>query len=96
MNVAEGGARDAIAEGIADFVSWLFGLIFGNLDKAPWVLIGLAGLFVIWRLSLLFGPSKVCWHCGGKGHSSGLFGGRKKCSTCGGSGLRPRVGSGGR
>jgi nitrate reductase NapE component len=59
------------------------------------VLVAVALGFVVWRLSLVFGPSKVCRRCKGGGSVGGLLGGKRKCSSCGGSGLRPRVGSGG-
>lgn len=101
MNVASEQGRNAVAE----LLGWLFGglfgwlvdllaLIFGNLTVTGWVLGGLAALFVLWRMSLAFGPLKKCWRCGGDGHVGGLFGGRKRCTRCDG-GLRPRAGSGG-
>lgn len=54
----------------------------------------LAVLFVLWRLSLVFGPTKVCWRCGGDGHVGGLLGGRRDCPSCGATGRKPRMGSG--
>jgi hypothetical protein len=96
MNLAVNGARDTVAEGLGSFFGWLFGRLgwlFGDLAHTAWGLGVLVVALLAWRLSLAFGPKKVCWHCGGKGHSAGWFGGRKSCKYCGGNGIRPRIGS---
>jgi hypothetical protein len=96
--VVYGGERTMIiARALGDFFVMLWDHIivpiFVNLDKAPVVLACAAGVFVLWRLSLAFGPLKKCWRCGGSGHVGGLLGGRKKCPSCAGDGLRARIGS---
>lgn len=58
------------------------------------VLLAVVGVYLLWRASLLFGPTKICWRCGGDGHVGGLLGGRRTCGWCDGDGRRPRVGSG--
>jgi hypothetical protein len=93
VNVASNQARDAVAE-------WL-GTVFGGIGNAfeflgahaPVVLIGTGILFTLWRLSVTFGPKRLC-SCGGKGHVSGLLGGRRRHKRCNGSGLLDRIGSG--
>lgn len=71
-----------------DFMYWLF----ASMGPVA-VLLGLAALYLLWRVSLTFGPLKLCWRCKGKGHVGGWFGGRAKCSWCQGEGVRPRAGS---
>ena len=92
MYTAEGDG--ALARGLGNFFVWIWDLIFHNLDKAPVVLLGAAGVFLLWRISIIFGPFKKCWRCTGKGYVGGLLGGKRKCWTCAGSGYRSRVGSG--
>lgn len=96
MNVASDDIRNTVAESIGDFLGGIVRFLFGNLMMVPAALGVVALGFLVWRLSLVFGPSKVCRHCKGSGTKGGLIGGKRKCSSCGGSGLRPRVGSGGR
>lgn len=96
MLLASNSVRDTVAEAIAGVFGWLgdvAGWVFGNLSVAAWVAGGLAVLALLWRLSVAFGPKKVCWWCKGSGHVGGLLGGRRVCSHCDG-GLRDRVGGG--
>lgn len=94
INVASNQARDAVAE-------WL-GTVFGGIgnafaflgEHAPIVLAAVGGLFALWRLSVRFGPKRLC-SCGGKGHVAGFFGGRRPHKRCNGSGLLDRIGSSG-
>lgn len=97
-------ASEAGRNAAAEFLGWFFGGLFGWIvDALTWVLgsaghAGLAiggalGLFLLWRVSLALGPTKICWRCGGDGHVGGLLGGRRDCSWCSATGRRPRVGS---
>lgn len=54
----------------------------------------LAGAFLLWRVSLFFGPLTNCWRCKGRGSYGGILGGKHRCGFCGGSGLRRRIGAG--
>lgn len=91
MNSADGTVARHLGDALVavwDFVYWLFAAL-----GPAWVVIGLVMLWVLWRVSLTFGPLKVCWRCKGDGHVGGWFGGRRQCPTCAGKGTRPRVGS---
>jgi hypothetical protein len=90
MNLASNAGGDSVAKAIADAVSALFST--GGL----WVLLILAGLGLLWRVSLFFGPDRECWHCTGKGWRRGLLGGRRACESCGATGRIARFGSGGK
>lgn len=100
MNLADGGLRDTVAEGLGAFFSWLFGFladaflwVFGSAGHAGMAVGGMLGAFLLWRASLAFGPTKICFRCGGDGHVGGLLGGRRDCGWCDASGRRPRVGA---
>lgn len=57
------------------------------------VLLGLALLFLGWRVSLAWFPEKRCHVCKGNGSwGPGLL--RRECRHCRGKGRVPRVGSG--
>lgn len=87
MNLASDAIRDDVAETIVSAVGALFSII------GVWVLVAAVVAFLLWRVSLIFGPEKVCWRCHGKGSAGGWFGGLRVCDECQGSGRRPRVGA---
>jgi hypothetical protein len=88
VNVASEAGRDAVAEFLGNILVFLF----GDASRFGAIVIVLVGVYLLWRVSLMFGPMKLCWRCKGKGHVGGWFGGRAKCSRCQGEGVRPRAG----
>jgi len=69
-------------------------VVLGAPTPAPWSIVLLLGIAAaVWKLSLIFGPEKKCWHCKGQGWRVGALGGRATCRHCAGSGRRPRVGA---
>lgn len=100
MDLAGEEIRDGIAEWLGGFFGGLFGWlvdallwVVGSAGHAGLTVGGLFAAFLLWRLSLALGPTKICWRCGGDGHVGGLLGGRRDCRWCNASGRRPRVGS---
>lgn len=78
-------------EGVWNAFVWLVMMLLGL--PAPGIVAALvAAAFLVWRLSLVFGPQKNCYRCGATGARTGVLGGRKTCSRCSGSGLVDRIG----
>lgn len=94
--VASDEVRNGVATGIGDFLTGLGGMFVSLFETLGGLgIVGVfAGILLIWKLSLVLGPMKVCWRCGGDGHVGGLLGGRRECGVCGGVGRRPRIGAG--
>lgn len=84
-------ADNEVGRGLGDVLVWLTDHI--TVDGFLWFLLVLAGAFLLWQVSLVFGPQKVCWRCKGNGHVGGLLGGRRDCLRCGGVGRRKRIGA---
>lgn len=76
---------------IGDFLVWATDHI--TVNGLLVFLVVAALVFVGWKVSLVFGPQKICWRCGGDGFTKGWFGGKRTCSRCNGDGLRYRVGA---
>lgn len=95
MKLASDDTRDVVANGIADFFGWLFdglGRLFTDGPFGLGVVLGLALLFIVWRVTLVIFPEKRCWRCRGEGEF-GLGSLRRECSTCKGKGRVSRMGS---
>ena len=87
---------DKIAEALGNFFTFVWDVILAIFTEpsTALVVVGVgAGAVLLWRLSLVLGPEKVCWRCGGDGHVGGFLGGRKECTRCGGKGRRLRIGA---
>lgn len=87
MSEEKGGLGKALGDGLL----WLV----DNISPEGFfvVLVCLILGFILWRVSIALGPTKICWRCGGAGHVRGLLGGRKDCGWCGATGRRARVGA---
>ena len=95
MKIPIGITEVPVAEKLGDFFVWLSDRLGEvTVDGAIIVLGVLAGLLCLWRLSLLLGPFKLCWYCGGKGYKRSFLGGVRTCDYCKSKGIRPRAGTG--
>lgn len=86
----QNSASEKVAEAVGNALVWLFDHVTVNIIL---VIIGamIVG-YLLWQLSVTFGPMKLCWRCKGKGYRNGIFGGKRVCTRCK-SGLQPRAGS---
>ena len=57
------------------------------------VILGMAVLFFLWRISLAIWPEKRCPSCSGNGSRGGPMRWMRGCGECQGSGRVPRIGA---
>jgi hypothetical protein len=57
------------------------------------VIVGLAVAGVLWWVSVLVWPEKMCRACRGAGHRSGFANWTRGCGECQGTGRVPRIGA---
>lgn len=84
-----------IAEALGNFFVAIYDGIVSVADapSTAWVLVGMAALLPLWRLSIAIAPETKCRACKGSGARHGVLGGLWTCGRCSGSGRQRRIGA---